>query len=53
MKISDELEDVFSKTDYWLKKGEHIENIHLQEISILVSKGEADYGEKHVQNQKA
>ncbi len=53
MKISDELEDVFSKTDYWLKKGEHIENIHLKEISILVSKGEADYGEKHVRNQKA
>lgn len=47
MKLSNELEAVFSKTEYWLKKGDYIETIHLQDLAALVEAGEAEYGEKH------
>lgn len=52
LKFSKDLEDVFLKTDYWLAKVDHIENIYLTEISILVKNGGADYGENHMQCQK-
>lgn len=47
MEISTELEAVFLKTEYWLKKGDYIESIHLQDIVGLVEAGRAEYGEKH------
>lgn len=47
MKMSKELEEVFLKTEYWLKKGEHIGAIHLEELAPLVENGMAEYGEKH------
>jgi len=47
MKISKELDPVFSKTEYWLNKGEYIESIHVEELAMLVEEGQAEYGEKH------
>lgn len=53
MKMSNELEEVFLKTEYWLKKGEHIEAIHVEELAMLVENGVAEYGEKHARSMKA
>lgn len=53
MEMSNELEDVFLKTEYWLKKGEHIEAIHVEELAMLVENGGAEYGEKHARSMKA
>ncbi|KAA0984021.1 hypothetical protein FQ192_28805 [Pseudomonas sp. ANT_J12] len=53
MEMSNELEEVFLKTEYWLKKGEHIEAIHLEELARLVENGGAEYGEKHARNMKS
>ncbi|VVM60080.1 hypothetical protein PS683_01245 [Pseudomonas fluorescens] len=50
LKLEKELEDVFYKTDYWLKKGEYIEAIHSSELATLVEQGKAEYGEKHIKN---
>ncbi|ONH51158.1 hypothetical protein BLL36_22570 [Pseudomonas cedrina subsp. cedrina] len=47
MKLSNDLEDVFLKTEYWLRKGDFIQTIHLQDMVSLVEAGRAEYGEKH------
>ncbi|WP_426219809.1 hypothetical protein [Pseudomonas sp. DWRC2-2] len=53
MKLSNELETVFVKTEYWIKKGEFIESIHRDELSVLIEQGEAEYGEQNVQREKS
>lgn len=49
MKLSDELETVFLKTEYWLKKGCFIEDIHMKDLVALVISGRAEYGENYPQ----
>lgn len=53
MEVSEEIEDVFLKTKYWLEKGEYIESINLDELVKLVENGQAEYGENHVRSTKS
>ena len=47
MLLDQGLEDVFLKTEYWMKRGDVIEAINNNEIEDLVKCGAAEYCEKH------